>query len=210
MIFNTYLAKVSDNKDPDKMNRIRVTRTLEKDAVSSWIPYLSINAGSGAGFSTLPDADEQVLVATLDALETSQVAVGTIWSENSKPPETGENSDAELNKDGKNALHFVKSRSGAMLIVDETKDSEKTQFIAAGGKTRLEFSKKDKLVNLETDEKIGFSAKKEMDFEADTITMKAKKKADISMDEFQVKASKACSIQADQDMSLKGSGIALN
>ena len=49
-----------------------------------------------------------------------------------------------------------------------------------------------------------------MAFEADTITVKAKKKADISMDEFQVKASKTCSIQADQDMSLKGSGIALN
>jgi hypothetical protein len=30
MIFNMYLAKVSDNKDPDKMDRIRVTRTLEK------------------------------------------------------------------------------------------------------------------------------------------------------------------------------------
>ena len=210
MIFNLYLAKVSDNKDPDKMDRIKVTRTLEKDAVSAWIPYLSINAGSGAGFSTLPDVDTQVLVASLDDAETSQVAVGTIWSENAKPPESGENSDADLNKDGKNALHFVKSKSGAMLIVDDTKDAEKTQFIAAGGKTRLEFSKKDKLVNLETDEKISFSAKKEMGFEADTITVKAKKKADISIDEFQVKASKTCSIQADKDMSLKGSGIALN
>ena len=40
--------------------------------------------------------------------------------------------------------------------------------------------------------------------------MKAKKKADFSMDEFQVKASKKCSIQADKDMTLKGSGIALN
>ena len=125
-------------------------------------------------------------------------------------PEAGENGDADLNKDGKNALHFVKSKSGCMYIIDDTKDAEKAQFIAAGGKTRLEFSKKDKLVNLETDEKISFSAKKEMGFEADTITMKAKKKADISMDEFQVKASKTCSIQADQDMSLKGSGIALN
>jgi phage baseplate assembly protein gpV len=210
MIFSMYLAKVSDNKDPDKMDRIKVTRTLEKDAVSAWIPYLSINAGSGTGFSTLPDVDTQVLVASLDDAETSQVAVGTIWSENAKPPESGENGDADLNKDGKNALHFVKSKGGAMLIVDDTKDAEKTQFIAAGGKTRLEFSKKDKLVNLETDEKISFSAKKEMGFEADTITVKAKKKADISMDEFQVKASKTCSIQADQDMSLKGSGIALN
>ena len=210
MSFSMYLAKVSDNKDPDKMDRIKVTRTLEKDAVSAWIPYLSINAGSAAGFSTLPDVDQQVLVASLDDEETCQVAVGTIWSENAKPPESGENGDADLNKDGKNALHFVKSTSENMIIIDDTKDSEKVQLIAAGGKTRFEFSKKDKLVNLETDEKIALSAKKEMTFEADTITMKAKKKADFSMDEFQSKASKTCSLKADQDMTLKGSGIALN
>jgi Phage-related baseplate assembly protein. len=205
-----YLAKVSDNKDPDKMDRIKVTRTLEKDAVSSWIPYLSINAGNSAGFSTLPDVDAQVLVAALDGSETSQIAVGTIWSENSKPPESGENGDADFNKDGKNALHFFKSKSENKFIVDDTKDSEKMQLVAAGGKTRFEFSKKDKLVNLETDQKIGFSAKKEMTFEADSITMKAKKKADFSMDEFQSKASKKCNIEADQDMSIKGSGVALN
>jgi phage baseplate assembly protein gpV len=210
MNFSIYPAKVSDNKDPDKMNRIRVTRTLEKDAVSAWIPYLSINAGSAAGFSTLPDVGAQVLVASLDDMQTSQVAMGTVWSENSKPPETGGNSGGDLNQDGKNALHFVRSKSGAMLIVDDTKDSGKTQFIAADGKTWLEFSRKDKLVNLETEEKISFSAKKEMNFEADTITMKAKKKADFSMDEFQAKVSKKCSIQADKDMTLKGAGIALN
>jgi phage baseplate assembly protein gpV len=205
-----YLAKVSDNKDPDKMDRIKVTRTLEKDAVSAWIPYLSINAGSAAGFSTLPDVDEQVVVAVFGKSRTSQVAIGTIWSENSKPPESGENGDADLNKDGKNALHFVKSKSENMIIIDDTKDAEKIQMISAGGKTRFEFSKKDKLVNLETDEKMGFSSKKEMTFEADTITMKSKKKTNLSMDELQSKASKTCSIQADKDMTLKGSGIALN
>jgi hypothetical protein len=97
-----------------------------------------------------------------------------------------------------------------MTIIDDTKDAEKIQMISAGGKTRFEFSKKDKLVNLETDEKMDFFSKKEMTFEADTITMKSKKKTNLSMDELQSKASKTCSIQADKDMTLKGSGIALN
>lgn len=210
MSFNLYLAKVSDNKDPDKMDRIKVTRTMEKDSVSDWIPYLSVNAGNGTGVSTLPDVDTQVVVASLDGSCTVQVALGTIWNESAKPPESGENGDADLNKDGKNALHFVKSKSGNMIIVDDTKGKEKMQLVSADGKTRFEFSKKDKLVNLETDQKIGFTAKKEMTFEAENITVKSKKKLNLSADEFQSKASKKCDIKADQDITIKGSGIALN
>ena len=63
----------------------------------------------------------------------------------------------------------------------------------------------------ETDKDIGFSAKGAISIQAEEeITLTAKKGFSIESEDFAVKASKEINIEASKDMTLKGSGIALN
>lgn len=205
-----FLAKVSDNQDPDNLHRVKITFTNEDVVVSDWIPVLSYSAGNDNGIYSLPDVDEQVLVAALDNDSKAFCVIGSIWSNEVKPPESGENSDADLNQDGKNSLHFLKSRAGNMIILDDTDSKEKIQLISADGKSRFEFSAEDELINLETENDIQITAKKNLMINAEEIEIKSSKQMNITTDEFQTKVSKELQINADKDITIKGSGIALN
>lgn len=205
-----FIAKISDNQDPDNLHRVKITFTNEEEVVSDWIPVLSYSAGNDNGIYSLPDVDEQVLVTALDNDSKSFCVIGSIWSNEVKPPESGENSDADLNQDGKNSLHFLKSRAGNMIILDDTDSKEKIQLISADGKSRFEFSAEDELINLETENDIQITAKKNLMINAEEIEIKSSKQMNITTDEFQTKVSKELQINADKDITIKGSGIALN
>ena len=205
-----FIAKISDNQDPDNLHRVKVTFTNENEVVTDWVPVLSQTAGNDTGIYTLPDVDEQVVVIALDEVNTKYCVLGSIWSSEVKPPETGENSDADLNQDGKNSLNFVKTRSGNMLIFDDTDSKEKVQIITADGKSKIEFSNEDELINIETETDLTMTAKKKFTINAEEIEITSKKQFNISADEFQTKISKELQINADKDITLKGSGIALN
>ena len=207
---SVFLARVSDNKDPDGFNRIKITFTNENEVVSDWIPYLSSVTGDGTGVSCLPDIDDQVLVIALDMNQTKLVAVGAVWSEVAAPPETGENSDADLNQDGKNSLTFIKTKAENMLIFDDTDGKEKIQIIDSKTNSRIEFLAEDKKISFSTDEEIDIASKKDVCINAENMTFEAEKDFNVSCENYQVKASKEIKIEADKDMTLKGSGIALN
>ncbi|MDR3304126.1 MAG: phage baseplate assembly protein V [Treponema sp.] len=201
---------ITNNQDPDKLNRVTVSVPGEEEAVSEWLPVVTPYAGAGVGLSALPDVDDQVLVVSLDAAQTQMAVLGGVWSEKAKPPETKENADADLNKDGKNALQFIKSRAGALFIFDNTADKEKIQLIAHDGKSRLEFSAADKLVTLSSEHDITIGAKGRITIDAEEIAITSKKQINLNADDVQVSAKKGMTVEAKQEMTLKGSGISLN
>jgi len=205
-----FLAKVSDNKDPDGFNRIKVTFFNEEEVVSNWIPYMSPIGGVGTGVSCLPDVDDQVLVMNLDSNGGDFIALGSIWSDVSTPPESGENPDGDLNSDGKNTLTFVKSKSENLIVLDDTDSKEKLQIIQNKTNSRVEFLAEDKKISITTDEEIDITSKKDLNFNAENVNIEAEKELNISCENLQVKASKEINLEASKDMSIKGSGIALN
>ncbi len=205
-----FIAKVSDNQDPDSLNRVKVTFTHEQETVTSWAPISLPVAGDENGFSCLPEVDDQVLVTYVDNDVSELCVIGSIWSSDIKPPESEENSDADFNQDGNNSLNFVKSRSGNKIILDDTDSKEKIQIITSDSKSRFEFSKEDELINLETETDIQMSAKSDLSFDAEEIEFSSEKQTNVSSDEFQAEISKESEISADKDMTLKGSGISLN
>lgn len=210
MLNNVFCAKVSDNKDPDGFNRIKITFTNEEEVVSDWVPYMTPIGGADIGMSALPDIDDQVVVLSLNQNSGKYVAIGSIWSEVAAPPESGENGDADLNQDGKNALSFIKSKSENMIIFDDTDGKEKLQIIQNKTNSRIEFIAEDKKISITTDEEIDIAAKKDLNINAENITIEAEKELNFSCEDLQVKASKEINIEASKDMTLKGSGIALN
>lgn len=205
-----FLAKVSDNKDPDGLNRINVTYQNENEVVTNWIPYMTSFAGDSTGISVLPNVDEQVLVISLDIQKSRLVAIGSIWSEAVQPPETGENGEADLNQDGKNSLTFIKTKSENMLIFDDTDGKEKIQIIDSKTNSRIEFIAEDKKLSISTDEEIDMTSTKDVCINAENMNLEAEKEVNVSCENFQVKASKELKMEADKDVTVKGSGIALN
>jgi uncharacterized protein involved in type VI secretion and phage assembly len=205
-----YFAKVTDNKDPDGLNRVRVARTGDGDSVTDWIPVITPWAGSGAGLSALPEPGSQVLVVSLDSREIKKAVLGGLWSAAAPPPETRENPEADLNQDGKNSLRFIKSRAGSMIIFDDTEGAEKIQIISAGGKSRLEFLTAGEILSLETDTDITIGAKGSLAIQAEEIEISGAKAVSLRAEEIMIAAKKNLEAAADRDMTLKGSSISLN
>jgi phage baseplate assembly protein gpV len=210
MFANYYWAKVTDNADPDKLNRVKVVKKGEDESVADWIPVLTPYGSSDVGLSFLPDVDAQVLVVSLGPTDAQKAVIGSVWSNDAPPPESGENSSADFNDDGENSLKFFKSRAGNMLIFDDTKDAEKLQLIFAKNKSRLEFSEADELISLDTEQDIIIGAKGVVSIKAEEVEITSEKQVNISADEYQVSAKKDLEIKTDKDMSVKGSGISLN
>ncbi|QQO09010.1 phage baseplate assembly protein V [Breznakiella homolactica] len=205
-----FLGKVTDNQDPDSLNRIRVSKIGEDESVTDWIPVITPYAGNDTGLSLLPDVDDQVLVVSLDEHNIRKAAIGGLWSNEAAPPSTGENSDADLNQDGNNSLRFFKSRSGSMVIFDDTEGEEKIQIISSDGKSRFEFLNADEMVSLTTENDLTIGAKGVISIQAEEIEINSKKQLNLTGEEFQIAAKKAMDITSDQDITVKGSGIALN
>lgn len=206
-----YTGTVTDNQDEDGLNRVKVSAQLEGESVSFWLPCLTAVAGDGTGFSVLPDIGAQVLVLVFGKSRDEQIVLGSFWSDSCAPPETGENTDADLNADGKNSLTFFKSKSGIMIICDDTDGKEKLQLIGADGGSRIEFDCENEVINMESDKDIAFCAKGSVTIQAEEeISLTAKKTFNIKCDELNVKSDKDISIESSKDIMLKGSSIALN
>jgi uncharacterized protein YpmB len=109
------------------------------------------------GAAVLPEVDTPVLVVSLDRYRTKMIALPCPYTEKHKPPETEENSDADLNQDGKNSLHFFKSRSGYQIIIDDTEGNEKVQILSPDKNTRIELDSANELITIETDKDVSIT-----------------------------------------------------
>jgi uncharacterized protein involved in type VI secretion and phage assembly len=205
-----YLAKVTDNQDPQGLGRVRVSRMGDEESATDWIPVLTPCAGDGYGVFLLPETGDQVLTLVLDGCETRQVVIGGLWSGAAKPPETGDNAGADLNRDGKNSLRFFKSRSGGMFVFDDTQDAEKIRIVAPGGASRLEFLLPEEKISLTTDMDALISAKGEVRIQARAISVESENGVKLNGGEISLAAKDRMSLQAGKDLAVKGSSIALN
>ncbi len=206
-----FFAKVCDNKDPDELNRVCVTILGEKgETVSNWIPVISLSTGADAGISMLPEVDDEVMIVSMTGDNSRMAVLGSSWFTDGNPPVTDENSDADLNADGKNSLKFLKSRSGNMIIFDDTEGAEKFQIITGDGKTRFEFDTAGEIGNLMSEQDVMIGAKGSLTLKAESISIQSEKSIEISGEAYTASAKKAADITADKDLTVKGSGIALN
>jgi len=210
MLPNLYLAKITDNADPDKLNRVKVAKKGEDENEDNWIPFITPYGGSDTGLNFLPNVDEQVLVISLGTVEGQKAVIGSIWSNEVPPPESGENTAADFNDNGENSLKFLKSQSGSMLVLDDTEGAEKIQLISAEKKSRLELNETDELLSLNTEHDVKIGAKKKILIMADEISINSEKKMDISADIYQLSAKKGLDIESDKNIGFKSSGVSHN
>lgn len=102
-------AKVTDNKDPEKLGRVRV-KFAWGEAESPWLRVLWPHAGKDRGFYFVPEKDDEVLVGFEQGRERSPYVIGSLYNGMNAQPD-------QFNDD--NELKIIRTRSGNEIIFDD-------------------------------------------------------------------------------------------
>jgi phage baseplate assembly protein V len=110
-VYEAVIGLVVDNKDPDKLGRVKVRfPTLPGDDTSAWAPIAALGAGKDRGWWFLPEIDDEVLVVFEHGDIARPVVLGALWNGSDKPPEKN---------GGKNERSVLQSRNGSRLVFDD-------------------------------------------------------------------------------------------
>jgi phage baseplate assembly protein gpV len=108
-----YQAAVTENRDPDRLGRIRVALGEDPEHRSShWIPWLTTSAGEGTGEFYLPEKGELVMVLAPGACPEDLVAVGALRGSKTRASAEWDSAD--------NAIKVFAFRNGLELRVDDS------------------------------------------------------------------------------------------
>jgi phage protein D/phage baseplate assembly protein gpV len=113
---------VSNNNDPNGSGRVRVKFPwLSDNDESAWAPMATPMTGNGRGFQYLPEIDDEVLVAFEHGDIDRPYVIGCLWNGVDTPPLSP--SDAVAGNGAVNK-RIIKSRSGHIVLLDDTSGSE--------------------------------------------------------------------------------------
>lgn len=139
-IHQAVIGVVTDNKDPEKLGRVKIkVPILSNQDASWWAQLMMIGAGKNRGWFFLPEVDDEVLVMFEHGDMERPVIIGALWGGKDKPPDQNP---------GGNHRRSIKSRSGSKVVFDDEKD----QFILedGAGTGRITFDAKAKKVTIQS------------------------------------------------------------
>ena len=178
---------VTDNVDPDELGRIKVKfPTLTEEPLSFWLRQVSPNAGKERGIYALPEKDDEVMVMFMQGDVNTGVILGQFWNGVDKPPQEckdqhptpdKQKTDGKWSTDqftmgstdlSKNDRRFWNSRSGHLILFDDTDGKESVQIWDKEHVLSLVFDTSTKRIILaNTEGDIHVRAKQDIFFEAD-------------------------------------------
>jgi uncharacterized protein involved in type VI secretion and phage assembly len=124
---------VTNNKDPEELGRVKVKFPwLSDEGESAWARIMAPMAGQGRGFFYLPEVDDEVLVGFEQGDFQRPVILGMLWNGVDKPPM---NAAEAVGGDGKVNKRVLKSRSGHIITLDDTQNSEQIVVKSKAGHT---------------------------------------------------------------------------
>jgi uncharacterized protein involved in type VI secretion and phage assembly len=178
---------VTDNKDPDKLGRVKVKiPRLSSEDESNWARVISFMAGKEMGGFFLPEVNDEVLVAFEYGDINIPYVIGSLWNGKDSPPLT--------NDDGKNNFRIIKSRSGHVIRLDDTDGQEKIEIVDKSKNNKIIIDTKEKKISIISDKDIEISA--------------PNGKVKIEAMDIEVKSSASTKIEASSTMDLKASATA--
>jgi phage protein D len=133
---NIVVGIVTDNKDPEGLNRVKVKYPwMTEDHTSFWARTATQMGGKGRGFFNLPEIEDEVLVAFEHGDVNRPYVLGQLWNGKDRPPGTN-------SKDNNNPVHGpgssvnrrgFQTRIGHQLDFDDTGGKGKIMIKTAGG-----------------------------------------------------------------------------
>jgi uncharacterized protein involved in type VI secretion and phage assembly len=204
--YGVTIGVVTNNQDEDGLGRIKVKFPwLSETDESAWARVLTFMAGKDQGGYFLPEVGDEVLVAFEHGKMEFPYVLGSLWNQHDPPPES--------NKEEGNNRRVIKSRSGHVVILDDTNDQEQIIIRDKGKKNEIVFDAKKESITVKAGKELTIeiegnlkitSTKGDVAIECNNFSVNAKEKIDLN-------ASSNCSVEATAGMALKCmKGIQLN
>ncbi|MBA3890965.1 MAG: type IV secretion protein Rhs [Gemmatimonadaceae bacterium] len=177
--FGTYVALVSDLRDPDGLGRVKVTLPWVSDpddgSFEVWARVATLMAGQDRGTWFIPDVDDEVLVAFGHGDPRHPYVIGALWNGVDSPPES-------MDGGGRNTKKVIRSRNGVKVTLDDEDGREQFIVETPGGQ---KLTLKDGPASIEAADSHGNAIK----LDAGGITVNAS--ATVTIQAAQVKVSAA-------------------
>jgi uncharacterized protein involved in type VI secretion and phage assembly len=182
---------VSDLNDPEKLGRVKVKLPhLDGQPDSEWARLSSLMGGPGRGAFFRPEVNDEVLVAFEHNDPRRPFILGGLWSQADSPPDgTGPPSE--------NNVRLIRSRSGHVIKLDDTKGAEKIEIVDKDGSRKVVIDSAKQKITVSCD-----TGDVEVSAAAGSVTVKA---MTISL-----KATGTLSIEATGTLSIKGATVSIN
>lgn len=165
---------VSSLEDEENVGRIRVTYPNWEDQESDWARLAMPMAGKNRGTFFRPEVGDEVLVAFEHGDPRRPYIIGSLWSKTDQPP-------PDDGKPKDNNWRFIQSRSGHIILLDDTSGQEKIVIIDKDSSRKVVIdsaNKKIQVICTEGDVEVQASAG-EVSIKAMTVTVEAS--ADLTL-----------------------------
>jgi len=202
---------ITDNQDPDKLGRVKMSVFMARTSFTSdWLPVICGFAGDDKGIYSLPDSGDLVLALFTDNSYRQGYVLGGLWPQQAVLPLSEENSDADLNSDGNNSLHYLRSRSGQRIIFDDTEGAGKIQILGCDGSVRIELDGENEVINLISETDISISSAGTLTLSAEDILIESEGDFTLACENLGVEVSGDTGLKAGGSLTMEGKTIGLN
>ena len=151
-IYGVVVGVVTNNQDPDGQGRVKVRFPwLSANHESGWARVAAPMAGNDRGFYTLPELEDEVLIAFEHGDVERPYVLGALWNGKDQPPAS--------NHDGDNNIRVWKSRSGHVIRLDDTDGAEKIEIVNADGRESLVLDTAKNTITLTADQDVVIESK---------------------------------------------------
>jgi uncharacterized protein involved in type VI secretion and phage assembly len=194
---------VTNNKDPDRLGRVRVRFPVrESNDDSYWARIATLMAGEGRGSFFLPEVGDEVLVAFEEGNAEHPYIIGGLWNGRDTPPET--------NSDGKNNIRKIRSRSGHEILFNDDAETKGEKLVIqtraghvitlddSAGKEKIEI--KDKTGN----DSITIDANQR------AITISSDMKLSLKSQVIEIEAQGMMTLKANATLTIQGTLVKIN
>ncbi|MFQ5380403.1 MAG: VgrG-related protein, partial [Dehalococcoidia bacterium] len=124
---------VSNIEDPSNLGRVKVRFPWLSDSdETGWARVAGPMTGPDRGFFNLPEVDDEVLVVFVNGSFDHPVVVGGLWNGNDRPPNA-----ASALSGGRVVQRLWKSRSGHLILLDDSDGSENIQIVDKSGQNKI-------------------------------------------------------------------------